>query len=197
MERESIAGPAPQADNDQPPDQGELPMESEWITMFRQVRQQYGVECPAETRATPQALPPETSADRRMIDTYRAVLRALFGAQSLTTRRLDKPFLFLVYSDAGRDPQPVLTEEVRRGITHGSDNLPVRIEWIEELKGAGRDRQGEYIPSGGTVLRFTETRRLQTDAVLVKGRIHRWGLDPREFELVVERRGGFWMVTNP
>ncbi len=142
-------------------------MESEWITMFRQVRLQYGMECSPETRTTPQAVPPEASVDRQMIDTYRAVLRALFGAQSLTTRRLDKPFLFLVYSDAGRDHHPVLTEDIRRGITHGSNTLPMRIEWIEDLKGAGRNPEGEYIPSGGAVLRFTGIQRLNSDAMLV------------------------------
>jgi len=172
-------------------------MESEWITMFRQIRQQYRMDCPVEARFDSPALPPEVSADRQMIDTYRAVLRALFGVQSLSTRRLDKPFLFLVYSDTGRDHQSVPSEDIRRGITHGSDNLPVRIEWIEDLKGSGRDPEGEYIPSGGAVLCFTGIRRLKSDAVLVKGNIHRWGLESRGFEFVVEKRGGFWMVANP
>ena len=171
-------------------------MESEWITMFRQVRQQYGMNCPAETRVAPPTLPLEVSADRQLIDTYRAVLRAFFGVQSLSTRRLDKPFVFLVYSDAGSDHQPVLTEDIRRRITRGSDNLPVRIEWIEDLKGAGRDPESEYIPSGGAVLRITGIRALQKDAVLVMGNLHRWGWESRGFELVVEKRGGFWMVTS-
>jgi hypothetical protein len=179
-------------------------MESEWIMMFRQIRQPYGAGCSTVPCVDPLVLPREKCEDRQLVDLYRAVLRTLFGVQCISGRKLPKPFLFILYSetDSAGDSNtrfaghPMLAEYIRRAITRGSDNLPMRIVWIEENNGVGRGPEGEFIPSGGAVLRFTGIRQEKTDITLVKGIIHRWGMEPHEFEFEVEKRGGFSMVRN-
>jgi hypothetical protein len=179
-------------------------MESEWIMMFRQMAQPYSDANSIASRIHPVALPREECEDRQLVDIYRAVLRALFGVQCISGRKLPKPFLFILYSEAdfAADSKtrfaghPILAEHVRGAITRGSDNLPLRIMWIEANNGAGRDPNGEFIPSGGAVVRFTRIRNEKTNITLVEGTIHRWGMELREFELEVEKRSGFSMVKN-
>ncbi len=179
-------------------------MESEWITMFRQIRQPDITGFSITTRVDPLVLPEEKCEDRCVVDIYRAVLRALIGVQSISGRKFPKPFLFILYSgtDSVADPntrstgQPMLTDFIRRAITRGSDNLPMRIVWIEASHNTGRDPEREFVPSGGAVLRFTDIRHKQNGITLVEGIIHRWGMEPREFALEVEKRGGFSMVKH-
>jgi hypothetical protein len=175
-------------------------MESEWIMMFRRIRQPCGGGFSNIPRVDPISLPREKCEDRQWIDSSRAVLRTLIGVQCISGRKLLNPFLFSLYSetDSAADSKthstghPILTENIRRAITHGSDNLPMRIVWIEDNNGGGGEPEGEYIPSGGVVVRFTGIRQYKTDIHLAKGRIHRWGMEPRGFEFGVEKRGGFW-----
>jgi hypothetical protein len=179
-------------------------MESEWIMMFRQMVQPHDAGNYIASRIHSLDLPREECGDRQLVDTYRAVLRSLFGTQCLSSRRLPKPFLFIFYSEADSladskirsGGHSTLPEYIRRAITRGSDNLPLRIMWIEENIGVGSDPEGEFIPSGGAIVRFNATRQLATDTILVKGRIHRWGMASCGFEFVVEKRGGFSMVRN-
>jgi hypothetical protein len=185
-------------------EEGEFPMESEWIMMFRQIQQADVAGSSIATRVDPPVLTREKCEDRQLVELYRAVLRALFGVQSISGRNLPKPFLFISYSETGSAADsntrftghPMLAEYIRRAITRGSDNLPVRIVWIEGNTGFGRRPEGEFIPSGGAVVRFTGIRRDKTDVTLVKGILHRWGMEPREFALEVEKRGGFSMVRT-
>ncbi len=179
-------------------------MENEWIMMFRQMAQPYSDANSTASRIQPVTLPREECEDRQLVDIYRAVLRALFGVQCISGRKLPKPFLFIQYSEADTAGDsktrcaghPMLAEHVRGAITRGSDNLPLRIMWIESDSGAGRDPKGEFIPSGGAVVRFTGIRNEKTDITLVEGTIHQWGMEPRGFELEVEKRGGFSIVRN-
>jgi hypothetical protein len=175
---------------------GEFPMESEWTVMFRQIRQPNTTGNSIALRADSSAPAREDDGERQTIDAFRAALRALFGVQCLSGRNLTKPFLFISYSETDSEGRPILTETIRRGITRGSDNLPMRIVWIEDRKDAGRGGQRQYIPSGGAAIRFTVFRNEKSEVTLVGGIINRWGMEPRGFALEVEKRGGFSMVRS-
>jgi hypothetical protein len=176
-------------------------MENEWITLFRQVRQINPPAAPMMSRLVRPAVSPEKYEDRRTIEIYRAVLRKLFGMQSDPAAESRNPFLFVLYSDgrpsdlADQD-HPALSKTVRRGVTRGSADLRLRIVWVEDCYGVGGDPEGEYVPSGGAVLRFTGIRREGADIAVVDGNIHPSGSEPRRFEYVVEKKNGFWMVRS-
>ncbi len=100
-------------------------------------------------------------------------------------------------------PKPALrgvtfefSEIIRRGVSRGSRDLSLQIVWVEDCYGVGSDPDGEYVPDGGAVVRFTGLRREGADLALVEGNIHQMGSEPRGFEYVVEKKNGFWMVRS-
>jgi hypothetical protein len=179
-------------------------MENEWITMFRQVRLPNPPVASMVNRLAPSAVAPEKYEDRQTIEIFRAVLRKLFGMEYASGSESHKPFLFILYSetDAPDDPDfsraghPGFSEVIRRGVIRGSRELSLQIVWVEDCYGVGCDPEGEYVPDGGAVIRFTGIRRDGADLALVSGNIHRMGSEPRGFEYVVEKKNGFWMVRS-
>ncbi|MBN2084940.1 MAG: hypothetical protein JW748_06910 [Anaerolineales bacterium] len=179
-------------------------MENEWITMFRQVRQPNPPAASMMDRSALSAVSPEKYQGRQTIEIFRAVLRKLFGMERESGAESEKPFLFILYSetgatigaDLGRTGYLGFSEVVRRGVTRGSKDLPLQIVWIEDVYGVGGDPDGEYVPDGGAVIRFSGIRRDGAALVLVSGNIHRMGSEPRGFEYVVEKKNGFWMVKS-
>ncbi len=179
-------------------------METESIGLFRQVSQPSPLVSAMLTRTSPPVVLSEKREDRQTIDIYRSVLRRLCGSQRVSSGKFIKPLMFILYSevDTSADPDvrragsPVLSEEIRRGITRGSSDLPLRIVWVEDFYGVGRDPEGEYVPSGGAVVRFTGLRHDKADIALIDGSIHRWGVSPLGFEYVVEKKSGFWLVRS-
>lgn len=179
-------------------------MERESVWMFRQIGQPGEMVSSMRTRTAAPAVICEQREDRQTIDIYRAVLRRLCGSQRVAGGKFVKPHMFILYSEidvpadsdtrpAGR---PVLSESIRRGITRGSGDLPLRIVWVEDFYGVGGDPDGEYIPSEGAVVRFTSIRHDKEDIALIEGSIHRWGLSPLGFEYIVEKKSGFWLVRS-
>jgi hypothetical protein len=179
-------------------------MERESIWMFRQVRQPLAGVSAKTAPATAPAVFFEEREDRQTVDIYRAVLRRLCGSQRPQTGKFIKPLMFILYSETGPSAHPddrqegglPLSEAVRRGIVRGSGDLPLRIMWVEDIYGVGRDPQGEYVPSDGAVVRFHTVRREHAGLALVDGCIHRQGMSPLQFEYVVEKKSGFWMVRS-
>ncbi len=174
-------------------------MENEWITLFRQIRQPVRMN-PAAVRMANSAAAPEKYEDRQSIEMFRAVLRKLFGLNYGAGSASQKPFLFILYSEAGAEAPaegcPRLSETIRRGVTRGSADLPLQIVWVEDCYGVGGDPDGEYVPSDGAVVRFTSVRREGADLALIDGNIHLAGAEPRGFEYVVEKKNGFWIVRS-
>lgn len=179
-------------------------MENEWITMFRRMHQSRPFAVPSLNRLASPVILPEKVEDRQTIEIFRAVLRKLFGLGYDADPELQKPFLFILYSRTGasaetdcrREGQPDFNEIIRRGVTRGSKDFPLQIVWIEDCYGVGGDPNGEYVPSGGAVIRFTGIRRDGADIAVVDGNIHLAGSEPRGFEHIVEKRSGFWMVRS-
>jgi hypothetical protein len=179
-------------------------MENEWITMFRQVRQPNLQVVSAISRLAPPIDLPEKLEDRQTIEIFRAVLRKLFGLQYGADPELQKPFLFIMYSETGGSTeaafrhggQPDFHEVIRRGVTRGSGDLPLKIVWIEDCYGVGGDPNGEYVPIDGAVVRFTGLRREGAGIAAVDGNIHLAGSEPRGFEYIVEKKNGFWIVKS-
>jgi hypothetical protein len=179
-------------------------MENESIWTFGLSRQKYA----AVPSFIPRSAFPADSAgiqeDRQTIEIYRAVLRRLCGSQRVARGKFVKPLFFILYSEADSladpdsrsDGSPALSETVRRGITRGVGDLLLRIVWVEDIYGVGRDPDGEYIPCGGAVVRFHNIRHDKTDFALIDGSIHRWGMSALGFEYVVEKKSGFWMVRS-
>lgn len=176
-------------------------MESEWICMFRQIRQPYVPVPSMLDRTAPAAVVPETCEDRQTIEIYRAVLRRLFGSDGFYRGEEVKPLLFILYAESA-DPEalqtgsPVFSDTVRQGITRGSRDLPVRIVWVEDIYGVGGDAENGYLPSEGAAVKFSAIRREKADRAFVNGTIHSWGRPPRSFEYVVEKKNGFWIIRS-
>jgi hypothetical protein len=173
-------------------------MNNESIWMFGQLGQlQTGM---VEQKANPVACTAQSAeqSERQTIDIYRAILRRLFGLHCLSGNGPFKPFMFILYSErlAHSAETPVFTEKIRRGITNGSGDLPVRIVWVEDVYGVGRGAEGEYIPDEGAVVQFDDLRRENAGLALVRGRIRRDGMEPRGFEYTIEKKGGFWLVKS-
>jgi hypothetical protein len=179
-------------------------MENEWITIFRQVRQPNPPVAPMLNRLMAPAVSAEKYEDRQTIEIFRAVLRKLFGLEYASGSESHKPFLFILYSETGAPDDPDrrlrghvgFPEIIRRGVTRGSRDLSLQIVWVEDCYGVGGDPDGEYVPEGGAVVRFTDIRREGADLALVCGNIHRMGTEPCGFEYVVEKKNGFWMVRS-
>jgi hypothetical protein len=171
-------------------------MENEWITMFRQVRQP---NAPFVNRLAAPAVLNEKYEDRQTIEIFRAVLRKLFGLDYPSGLESQKPFLFILYEGGfpgGKASHLGFSEIIRRGISRGSRDLSLQIVWVEDCYGVGGDPDGEYVPDGGAVVRFTGIRREGADLARIEGNIHQMGPDPRGFEYVVEKKNGFWMVRS-
>jgi hypothetical protein len=179
-------------------------MENEWITFFRQVRQPHPPVAPIFNRLAATTVTAENNEDRQTIEIFRAVLRKLFGLVYASGSGMHKPFLFILYSETGAldDPDKRLrghlgfSEIIRKGVSRGSKDLSLQIVWVEDCYGVGGNPDGEYVPEGGAVVRFTSIRRDDPDLTLVSGNIHRMGSEPRGFADVVERKHGFWMVRS-
>jgi hypothetical protein len=128
----------------------------------------------------------------------------LFGLEYASGSESHKPFLFILYSEIGVLDDPDLrqgshlgfSEVIRHGVSRGSRDLTLQIVWVEDCYGVGCDPDGEYVPDGGAVVRFTSIRREGADLALVSGNIHQTGSEPRGFEYVVEKKNGFWMVRS-
>jgi hypothetical protein len=178
-------------------EEGENPMENEWITMFRQVRQPNAPVASIYNRLAPSTAVSEKYEDRQTIEIFRAILRKLFGLDCESGSGSEKPFLFILYSEGDSSAAHLgFPEIIRRGVTRGSRDLPLQIVWVEDCYGVGGDPDGEYVPDGGAVVRFTSIRREGADLALVGGNIHQTGSEPRGFEYVVEKKNGFWMVRS-
>ncbi len=175
-------------------------MENEWITMFRQVRQPNAPVAPFVNRLAAPAVSNEKYEDRQTIEIFRAVLRKLFGLEYASGAESQKPFLFILYSEAGipggKASHLGFSDIIRRGVSRGSRDLSLQIVWVEDCYGVGGDPDGEYVPDGGAVVRFTGIRREGADLAMVEGNIHQMGSEPRGFEHVVEKKNGFWMVRS-
>ncbi|MGB7537488.1 MAG: hypothetical protein WBM17_03010 [Anaerolineales bacterium] len=172
-------------------------MESEWIAMFRQVRQPNPPVASVFNRYATSTVASEKYEDRQTIEIFRAVLRKLFGLDYESGSPSDKPFLFILYSEGDSSADNLhFPEVVRHGVTRGSRDLPLQIVWVEDCYGVGGDPDGEYVPDGGAVVRFTGIRREGADLARISGNIHRMGSEPRGFEYVVEKKNGFWMVRS-
>ena len=176
-------------------------MESEWIFMFRQIRQPHVPVLSMFDRTASEAVAPEKCEDRKTIEIYRAVIRRLFGSAEFSVEGPARPLLFILYADSG-DPEilhtgtPVFSETVRRGIIRGSGDLPVRIVWVEDTYGVGGDAENGYVPSKGAAVKFSAIRCEKADMAFVNGTIHSWDRPPRGFEYVVEKNNGSWMVRS-
>jgi hypothetical protein len=179
-------------------------MESEWICMFRRIRQPYAPVPSRISRDQSSAAAIEKCEDRQTTEIYRVVLRRLFGSESFFDGESVKPLLFILYTEADesadaddrRNGAPFFPEVIRRGISRGSRNLPVRIVWVEDAYDVGGSAGEGYVPSEGAAVTFTGVRRDGDDLAFVNGSIHSWGRSPRSFEYVVEKKNGFWMVRS-
>jgi hypothetical protein len=179
-------------------------MENEWVTMFRRMRQPV-----APLTARLQRLGPAFESacgyeDCQSIAIYLAVLRRIIGTAGTGKSNARKPFLFILSMPDGNPSGPASpsippadwSETVRDGVVRGSTHLPMQIVWVEDCYGVGVDPDGEYIPSGGAVLRFTEIRREGCDIAHVRGSIHRADFEPQEFEYILEKKNGCWDVRS-